>query len=658
MGRRFLGVPWLWAVAHSAIAFSIYYALGVVADRGLALTPVIFAIAALVYVLTTMTYVEGGAMFNERGGSNTLARHAFNELISFIAGWAILIDYVIVIALAAVTIPHYLAPISGDLATGTGEVVIAVGAIALVAVVNIVGYTGNRRQGLLVSLTAADLLLQVLLVVVGLVVVWDPSALTAQLDLFTSPSLGDLAYALVISMVALAGIEAASDLAPDLAWRKEDLRNVLRAGTVVVPLVYIGMAVVAMMALPVVAGPGGPETALSTVYEEAPVLGVTSAFEPAWLSDVARWAVVAVAPLILLFAANATMLGLSRHVYVLATNRQIPSWLGKLGKRRSTPFVSILIAGFMAAALVVPGDVELLAGVFAFGATLAISIAHLSLIRLRFTDPDRDRPYAVPFGVRVGGGLLPLPSVIGLLLSGVALACVVALHGGALLVGGGWMLFGLVAYFVYRRLVEGISLTDRVTVPEQALHKHIPDVELVSVLVPVFGQDLDDEIVSTAGRLADSDPRPGERRPRLELLYVIDLPLTLPLDTPPPEARIAKAERALDRAMEVAAEYPSVEVDRSYVSARSPGEAIVEEAQLRGVEAIVIGGEAPTRIRGGAVLGGVRGVRPAEVGPTTEYVLRHAPCRVLLTAPPEGTSKAAKPSRTDDSLSGVTPAEQ
>ena len=118
LGRRFLGVPWLWAVAHSAIAFSIYYSLGVVAGDGLALTPLIFAIAGLVYVVTTMTYVEGGAMFNERGGSNTLARHAFNELLSFVAGWAILIDYVIVIALAAVTIPHYLAPISEGLSDG------------------------------------------------------------------------------------------------------------------------------------------------------------------------------------------------------------------------------------------------------------------------------------------------------------------------------------------------------------------------------------------------------------------------------------------------------------------------------------------------------------------------------------------------------------
>ena len=177
-------------------------------------------------------------------------------------------------------------------------------------------------------------------------------------------------------MVALAGIEAASDLAPDLLWRSEDLKHVLRAGSIVVPFVYIGMAVVALMAVPVVAGPNGPETALSSTYIDAPVLGVTAAFHPAWLADIAKWAVVAIAPLILLFAANATMLGLSRHVYVLATNRQIPSWLGKLGKQRSTPHVAILIAGLFAAGLVLPGDVELLAGVFAFGAMLAISIAH------------------------------------------------------------------------------------------------------------------------------------------------------------------------------------------------------------------------------------------------------------------------------------------
>jgi len=574
-------------------------------------------------------------MFNERGGSNTMARHAFNELVSFVAGWAILIDYVIVIALAAVTVPHYLAPISGDLADGTGEVLVAVGVIAAVAVINLIGFTGNRRQGLLVALTASDLLLQFLLVVVGLVVLWDPSALTSQLDLFTTPSLRDLAYSLVISMVALAGIEAASDLAPDLAWRKEDLRNVLRAGSIVVPLVYVGMAIVALMAFPVVPGPDGPQTALSATWEDAPVLGIASAFEPQWLADVAKWAVVAIAPAILFFAANATMLGLSRHVYVLATNRQIPSWLGKLGKRRSTPFVAISSAAAVAAALVVPGDIELLAGVFAFGAMLAISIAHASLIRLRFTEPDLERPYEVPFGIPFRGRAVPLPSLVGLFLTGIGLLSIVLLHGGALYVGGGWMLFGLVAYFVYRRLVEGIPMTARVTVPEQALRKQIPDVELTSVLVPVFGKGLDDEIVSTAGRLADSDPLPGESRPRLEFLYVIKLPLTVPLDAAPPPERVAKADSALARALEVAEEYPSVESHGSWVCARDVGEAIVTQALERQVEAIIIGGEPPTTIRGGALLGGVGGSKPAEVGPVTAYVLRHAPCRVLLTAPPE-----------------------
>ncbi len=635
LGRRFFGVPWLWAVAHSAVAFSVYYSLGVVADNALALTPVVFAVAGLIYVVTTMTYVEGGAMYRERGGSNTLARYAFNELVSFVAGWAILIDYVIVIALAAITVPHYLGPISSEFTDGSGEAIVAVAVVLAVAGINVIGYTGSRRQGLLVAMTAADLLLQVLLVVVGAIVVWDPSALTDSLDAFGAPSLESLATALVISMVAVAGIEASSDLAPDLAWRRADLRHVLRAGTLVVPFIYVGMSFVALMALPVVAGPDGPTTALATTFEDAPVLGVTTAFEPAILADIFKWAVVAIAPLILFFAANVTMLGLSRHVYVLATNRQIPSWLGKLGGRRSTPHVAILIAAAFAVGLVLPGDIELLAAVFAFGATLAISIAHASLIRLRFREPERDRPYKVPLSIRVRGGSVPIPAVIGIALTGAGFVSIVVIQSAALWVGGGWMVFGLVSYFVYRRVVQGLPMTERVTVPEQALLKHRPDVELDSVLVPVLGTSkLDDDIVQTACRLAESNPLEGQSNPRLELLYVIDLPLTVPLEGPIPADRVGAAERALSRAREIADEYPGVEADSGYVLARDVGAAIVERAREHDVEAIIVGGEPPTLVRGGAILGGVRGAKPAEIGPVSEYVLKHAPCRVLLTAPP------------------------
>ena len=126
---------------------------------------------------------------------------------------------------------------------------------------------------------------------------------------------------------------------------------------------------------------------------------MVQSFDPGWLADSMQWAVLVVAVPILIWAANVSMLGLSRHSYVLATNRQIPSWLGKLQNTRSTPYVAIVLAGLLALGLAIPADIKFLAGVYAFGALLAITIAHASVIRLRFTDPDRDRPYRVPLSI-------------------------------------------------------------------------------------------------------------------------------------------------------------------------------------------------------------------------------------------------------------------
>jgi APA family basic amino acid/polyamine antiporter len=632
---RLLGVPFLYAAASSAVGFSLYFSIGVVADRGLGLTPLIFLVAGLMFAITSLSYVEGGAMFRERGGSSTFARHAFNELVSFIAGWAILIDYLIVVAAAAISVPHYLTPISEDIGGGAAERGVAAAVIAATAILNVIGVTGRSRQARLVLLALADLGLQLVVIVVGVIVVFDPALLTDQLDLFSSPSLEDVIYSLVLATIAYAGIEAASDLAPDLEFEPSDLKRVLSTGVVVVPLLYAGVAVVSLMAVPVVAGPGGPETALAGDLIEEPVLGVVQAYDPSWVADVMQWAVVAIAVPVLFWAANTSMLGLSRHVYVLATNRQIPSWAGKLERTYSTPYVAIGIAALLAFALAVPGDIRFLAGVYAFGALLAVTIAQVSIVRLRVTEPDRERPYEVPFNVRVGSHRLPLPAIVGGLLSALAWISVLFLHADAVYVGGGWMAFGLVSYVVYRRLVERTTLTKRVTVPEVSLKKQPAEVEYSSILVPVFGTELDDDIVSTAGRLADAEIEEGERAPQLDVVYVAELPLTVPLDSPLPRAVRERGERALERAAEVGEEYENVEVSTSLVPARSAGAGIVEEAQRRRAEVIVMGGEPPTRVRGGAILGGIGAARPDEIGRVTEYVLKKAPCRVLLTAPPE-----------------------
>ena len=643
-GGRYLGVPLLFAAAYSAIGFSLFFALGLVAERGLGLTPLIFLGVGVVFVLNTLTYVEGAAMLRERGGSATLARRAFNnELVSFIAGWAILLDYVIVIALAAISVPHYLTPIWSGFGDATGEIIAAGVVIVLVAASNVAGITGVRHPRTLTTLAVAGIGLLVAVIVAGLVTSFDLGALTDELDLFSSPSLEDLIYAGVVATVAFAGIEAAANLAPDLEFGPRDLRKLVLGGAVLVPLLYAGVALVALMALPVTAGPDGPETALAGVYLEEPLLGVVQSFEPAWLSGALEVATVAVAPAALVWAASSAMLGLSRHVYVLATNRQIPSWLGRLDRRYRTPRLAILLAAAFAFALVLPTDVALLGGIFAFGATIAFTIAHVSLIRLRSSEPQLERPFAVPLTASIAGAPVPLPALVAAVLTALAWVSVVAFHEDARWVGSAWMLFGLVAYAIYRRGVEGTSLTRRVEVPEQALVDRAISLEYENILVPVFGTPLDDDIVSTAGRLADAADTPGERPPKLEVIYVVEVPLTVPLDAPPSPEQAERATRALARATDVGEEYDTVEVGTAVVRSRSTGAGIVRAARERGAEVIVMGAEPPTRVRGGAILGGRGGTRPGEIGPVTEYVLRRAPCRVLITAPPDDVVAVPEP---------------
>jgi APA family basic amino acid/polyamine antiporter len=243
--------------------------------------------------------------------------------------------------------------------------------------------------------------------------------------------------------------------------------------------------------------------------------------------------------------------------------------------------------------------------------------------------------------------MLPVPAIAGAILMAAGWISVVLLRQGARDLGFGWMAFGLIAYVVYRRYVEGTSLTEVVEVPASALHKDVEEAEYETILVPVFGTELDDDIVSTAGRLADAADEPGERNPKIEVIYVMDLPLTVPLSAKPPKDRQDEANQALERATEVGSEYETVDVDTAVVKARSIGAGIVEEARRRNVELIVMGAEPPSRVRGGDVLGGTGKGLPPEIGEATQYVLSKAPCRVLVTAPAASADGAEMGNGTD-----------
>jgi APA family basic amino acid/polyamine antiporter len=631
-GARFtrsLGAPALFAIVLSATVSGLFFTLGVVAGDALGLTPLVFLAAGVFLVLAMATYVEGSALHPERGGASTLARYAFDEFWSFVAGWAILLDYLIVMAIAAVAITTYLSPFWTGLDEGVVEILIGGAALAFVALQNVRGLSANLLRGVLrLSLFSIGLL--VLVSGIAFAQFFDVGALTDGIELGSSPRWGDVIFATVIASVAIIGVEAASGLAGEVRVGRRGLRRVVLAGAGVALILLVVVSAAALMAQPVRNG----ATPLGGVYSEAPILGIVSAFEPAWLMDASRYLVAATGACVLLVTMNGQMLGLSRLSYSLATNRQIPSSAGRLDGRRGSPYIAISLAAALAFALSVPQDLDFLVGIFAFGSMLTVSLAHLSVIVLRFREPDRPRPFRVPLSIPVRGGSIPLPAAVGAVLSVGAWISVIALHEGARIVGGIWMGIGVLMYVAYRRS-QGRELTKRFTIPAEALQEGAA-AEYGSILVPIFGESLDDEIVGTAGRLAATRADEGEGGAVLEALYVFEIPMSLPIDARVPEERVKEAKRVLARAKEVGEEYAGVEVATAMVRGRTAGQAIVGEARRRGVEAIVLAAEEPTRVSGGVILGGRGRVRDRFIGETTRYVVEKAGCKVILTAPPSG----------------------
>ena len=635
--RRSLGSPALFAIVWSSLAAAVYFSLGIVAENALGLTPVVFLGAGIFFVLAAMTYVEGASLHQERAGSTVFARYAFNELWSFIAGWAVLLDFLILIAVTAFVATHYIAAFWAPLGSGAPELAMAFAIIAYVAVRNIRGSSANRGIERVSALIFADIVLQLLVIVLGAFLVVDVDALAKTIELGSVPRWEDVLFALTVSAVAFTSLESASGLAGEVQVSRAGLKRLIVSATVSVLVIYVGISFVAVASLPITPG----ASPLTGDALNAPVLALVSTFDPPWLADTLRYVVAALATVTLVVAAHGAMLGLSRLSYSLARNRQIPSAMGRLHPGHGTPYIVIVVAALLAGALVMPRDLEFLVGIYAFGAMIAFLIAHVAICVLRYREHDRDRPYRIPLSVTVGGGDLPLPAVLGALMAAGGLGSLLVFHSGARTIGLIWMAAGIALYVGYRRSAQ-MPLLERVVVSEAALRSEPARAEYGSILVPIYGTPLDDDIVQTAGRLAAAEnPEEGEGHgATIEAIWVFEVPLSLPLDARLPESQLKSARAALARAKAVGEEYVGVEVMTATVRARRAGEGIVEEAKRRGVELIVLAAEEPSRIRGGARLGGIGGPLDNFVGEATKYVVRKAPCRVILTAPADDAAPA------------------
>ncbi len=618
--ERVLGTPALFATAYGNVGSSIYYALGLTAVYALGLTPVVFLVAGVVFAATAATYAEGTARYPEAGGSASFARHASNEIVSFVAGWSQMLVYVVTVAVSAFFVPHYLSIFWEPLRTNPWDIVGGAIVIVILVALNIVGVTEAAK--LSITLAVVDFATQILLVVIGFALVLSPDILRANVHWGVAPTWGNLAIAIPVAMLAYTGVETVSNLAEEA---RDPVRTVPAAYKLValaVFAIYFTLPAVALSALPVKLVDGEWTTLLALPPEEGgyandPILGLVKniGLDEGWMLSGLEYYVGILAATILFIATNAGVIGASRITYSMASYRQLPEIFRRLHPQFKTPWLSLVIfAGIAPIVVLLPGDVNFVGTLYSLGATLSFTVAHTSLVRLRMTDAAEGRTpaYRARPNLRVGAVDWPVFAIFGGIATGISFAVIVVQNPTTRWVGLGWTVLGLIGYWLYRRRVVGVSLREMVKAPP-AMGAALA-LQYQRILVPIVPGRPSDDAFDVALRLAK------ERGARVIALTVIEVPLDKPLDAELPELE-AIANRELDEAVGIGDSY-GVRVTPRLVRGRSASVEIVAEAYRRDTEIIVLG--SPPK----ALVQRRRGV----FGATVDRVMRNAPCRVMVTA--------------------------
>ncbi|MFL5846851.1 MAG: amino acid permease [Solirubrobacteraceae bacterium] len=620
--QRVLGTNALFSTAYGNVGSSIYYALGLVASFALGLTPVVFIIAGIIFYLTAATYAEATAMYPEAGGSSSFARRAFNEFWSFFAAWGQMLNYVITIAISAFFVPHYLGSVVGidALRHSPADIFFGIGVVVVLAMVNVRG--AEESAAVNIGLALADFATQLLLVLVGLFLVFSPETLIDNISLGVAPTWKQFFLAIPVAMIAYTGIETISNMAEEAKDESKTIPEAIKRVVIAVFAIYALLPAVALSALPVQqAADGSYFTLLGRTEEQGgfagdPVLGVVKNMDLGALQGATEIYVGLLAATILFIATNAGIIGVSRLVYSMGLHRQVPDRLRQLHPKHGTPWIGILVFGTIACLTMIPGKADFLGNMYAFGAMLSFTIAHISVARLRFTEPDHPRPYRGPGSIPIGRGRsLPLFAVLGGLGTGMAFVVVTFLHLAVAAAGTAWLLLGIFVYVVYRRR-QGLDLTTtaKVAIPRPATES---EAEYDSILVAFDGGRFYPNAIATAAKLA------ARRRRGIHVLVTLTVPASSPLDADLPELQMA-AHGIIEQARIQGGRRVTGHVER--VRAGQAGRMIVEEAKDMRASAIVM----PLGRRGGGTV----------FGKTVETVLANRPCRVIIESDPSTAGKA------------------
>ncbi|MGK2933539.1 MAG: amino acid permease [Solirubrobacterales bacterium] len=605
---RVYGAGALFSAGYGNVGSSIYYALGVTAAFALGLTPLAFLIAGVIFVCTAATYAEATVMYPEAGGSSSFARHAFNEVVSFIAAWGQMLNYTITVAISAYFVPHYLAVFWPALGHAPGDIIGGAVLIACLAWLNIRG--GQESAKLNIVLAVADLATQVILVGIGLFLVLDPDILVSNVHLGVAPSWPDFALGIAVGMIAYTGIETISNMSEEARDAAKSVPQGVALVVVAVMALYLLIPIVALSAMPVVQDSAGNYvTELGTTYADDPILGIVENLGLGHgLTEALRVYVGVLAAVILIIATNAGLIGVSRLSYSMGQYRQLPEVVRQIHPTYRTPYIAIILFAVLAIVTLLPGQAKFLATMYSFGAMLSFTIAHAAVIQLRRKFPDKEREWMPRLNFRAFGASVPISAVLGGLGTFAAWLVVMALNPVTLAVGIGWLVVGGVIYYLYRRHHQlPLSETVKVILPEPL---GVEELEYKSVMIAFPADEpFSEEMMATAVKLASN------RRRGIHIVALLTVPRHLPLQEAMRDEEKA-AQGKIERAKLVAGTRVSGKVER--VRPGQEGYSLARQAKAIKAAALVVG----LHFRRGTPL----------YGKTLETVLRERPCRVIVVS--------------------------
>ncbi|MBJ7454799.1 MAG: universal stress protein [Thermoleophilia bacterium] len=611
-------------VAYGEIGSSLIFALGIVAIYAVGATPWVLLAVGLLVLVVTLAYAEGASSMPEAGGAATFVRRAFSDLAGFVTGWVLFLDYLVVIALAALFVPTYLGTALGydGLAERPWDVVVGILVILLLAAVRRARRV--RLYFVAVVMAAVALLTQLVVSILGIALVLSSDALALEFDLGSTPSWTSLALALSLATLAYTGLETVTNFAAEVREPGRTMPRSLFLGIGAVVVVNVAVSAIGISAYPArpdAAAPDGVSSALGTDWLHAPLVGIARAIgdELGGGADVFVGVVGVSNALVLITIIATAMAGAERLAYSMARYDMLPHAFARPERGSSPTPAATLAAAVIAPALIVVSNVvadgaRFLAGLYSFGVLIAMTAAQVAVVRLRVAEPELERPFRVPGNVRFRGALIPVVCVLGAALTFALWVASLFTHGGAFIAGPVWLALGGVVYLLSRR-AGGESLLGRATPAVPDLVPYEPNVHR-RILVPLKMGEIGEEVLATAIRYAE------ENGAEVRVLHVLRVPLSMPLDGELDDREAGALSDIVD-AREIAEEH-GVEVEARVVRARSISEAIVSEAAADDIGLIILGSAPRWR------------TQSRFFSPTVDEVLRRAPCEVMVVTFPEG----------------------